>query len=155
MVDANVLLILGTEYQNKWGMRIDPRRQEIYIRKSQDRLKKDKEMSHWTIPIQRQKQLREEAKNLAHMMNTKTGLDHELRKHIMKINKILCHRSKEQLDALVQSVEKDTPKIKGCIKNVCSTCTICKMLGKTPTRPRTDRQTKQGTLRIIMRMVTY
>ena len=77
-------------------------------------------------------------------MNTKTWQDHELRKHIKKIHKILRHKSEEQLTELFQSVKKDTPKIKGCIKNVCSTCTICKTLGKTPTRPRTDGPNQTG-----------
>ena len=43
MVDANILLLLGMEYQKKWGMIIDLGKQEIYIRKSGDRFRNEKE----------------------------------------------------------------------------------------------------------------
>ena len=68
VVDANIPLLLGLEYQMKWGMVIDLGKQEIYIRKSKDRFKKEKETNYWTLPIQRKKRLREETENLTHKM---------------------------------------------------------------------------------------
>jgi len=42
VIEANILLLLGLEYQTEWGMVIDLGKQEIYIRQSRDRFKKEK-----------------------------------------------------------------------------------------------------------------
>ena len=46
VIEANIPLLLGLEYQMEWGIEIDPEKQEIYIRKSIDRFKKEKETNH-------------------------------------------------------------------------------------------------------------
>ena len=53
VIDANIPLLLGLEHQTRWGMIIDLGTEEIYIRKSKDRFKKDKKTNIWTLPIQR------------------------------------------------------------------------------------------------------
>ena len=53
VVEANIPLLLGLEYQKKWGMVIDLGKQEIFIRKSRDKFKKEKETNHWRLPIQK------------------------------------------------------------------------------------------------------
>ena len=95
VIEANILLLLGLEYQVKWGMTIDVGKQEIYIRKSGDRFKKEKETDHWTLPIQRQKQLTKETEKLVHTINTEVMQDWGLRKCIEKIYKIICHQSED------------------------------------------------------------
>ena len=82
------------------GMVIDLGRQEIYIRKSRDVFKKEKEMNHWTLPIQRNKQLKEETEKLVYTVNTKAMQDQYLRKPIKKIHKIMCHKPEEELTKL-------------------------------------------------------
>ena len=102
VVDANIPLILDTEYQKKWGMRIVARRQEIYIKKkSVDRFKKDKETNHWTLPIKRKKRRKEEEQNLTYTMNLKTAQDWQLRQCEKKIHKKPCYKSKEQLTKII------------------------------------------------------
>ena len=47
VVDADIPLLLGLDYQTKWGMMIDIGRKEIFIRKSQQMFKVDAH-SHFT-----------------------------------------------------------------------------------------------------------
>jgi len=53
VVDADIPLLLGLDYQTEWGMVIYLGIQEIYIRGSKNRIKKGKEKNLWTLPIQR------------------------------------------------------------------------------------------------------
>ena len=53
VIDANIPLLLGLEYQTRWGMIIDSGTKEIYIRKSKDKFKKDRRTNMWTLPIQK------------------------------------------------------------------------------------------------------
>ena len=84
VVEANIPLLLGLEYQMEWGMVIDLGKQEIYIRKSKDRFKKEKEMNHCMLPIQRKKQRKEEVENLTYMMNLKITQDRQLRQCVKR-----------------------------------------------------------------------
>ena len=48
----------------------------------------------------------------------------------------MCHKSEEQLTKLFQAAQKDTLRIKRCIKDVCINCNFCKRGRKTSTRLR-------------------
>ena len=77
VVEANIPLLLGLEYQMEWGMVIDLGQQGIYIRKIRDRFNKEKETKHWMLPIQGKKQMKEEIDNLTYTMNLKEIQDRE------------------------------------------------------------------------------
>ena len=65
VIDANIPLLLGLEYQTRWGMIIDSGTEEIYVRKSGDRFKKDKRLNMWTLPIQKKERPRKITKHSA------------------------------------------------------------------------------------------
>ena len=54
VVETNVPLLIGLDYQRKWGMVIDVGRNEIHIRKSDQTFKVDQQDNHWTLPIQKE-----------------------------------------------------------------------------------------------------
>ena len=133
VVDANIPLLLGLDYQKKWGMIIDLGKDEIYIRKSKETFKIKPKTTHWTLPIQR-KTLHRQARTLVYNVNLDGMMEHQLRKHIKKIHKNLSHKSEEQLLKLFRMAGKDTSEVKATIKNVVETCNICNRFRKTPPR---------------------
>ena len=52
VVDADIPLLLGLDYQIKWGMVIDIGEGTIHIRKSNQTFKIESKSNHWTLPIQ-------------------------------------------------------------------------------------------------------
>ena len=106
VVDASIPLLLGLDYQKKWRMVIYLGQQEILIRKSREKFK-EKEVNHRTLPIQKKK-LHEDWENLVFTVNLKKMEDKELRKHMTKIHKNICHKSEEQLTKLFQMAKKDS-----------------------------------------------
>ena len=135
VVETNVPLLIGLDYQKKWGMIIDIGRNEIHIRKSDETFKISGKESHWTLPIQ-QESLHARAKNLVFHVDIESLSDLKLRKHIVKVHKNLAHKSEEQLVKLFKMAGKDSKNIKKVIKDVVDTCSICKRFKKTPPRPR-------------------
>ena len=63
VVDADIPLLLGLDYQNKWGMVIDVGESKIHIRKSNETFKIKSKNHHWTLPIQ-SKNMDSQAKTL-------------------------------------------------------------------------------------------
>ena len=59
----------------------------------------------------------------------------KLRKHIKKVHKNLSHKTEEQLLKLFQMAGKATTKVRKTIKDVVTTCDICRRFKKTPPRP--------------------
>ena len=135
VVETNVPLLIGLDYQRKWGMIIDVGRNEIYIRKSGETFHISEKENHWTLPIQ-EESLHVRARNLVFHVNLDDLCDRKLRKHIVKVHKNLAHKSEEQLVKLFKMAEKDTKGIRKVIKDVVDTCTICKRFKKTPARPK-------------------
>ena len=86
VVDADVPLLLGLDYQSKWGMVIDVGRNIIRIRKSNQTFKMNPDSSHWKLPIQRGT-LHGQAKNLVMHVNLLELDAPKLRKHIKKVHK--------------------------------------------------------------------
>ena len=97
MVAANIPLLLGMEYQKKWGKMIDLREQEVHIKRSKNKFE-------WMLPIQGLKRLEEETADLIGTMDLETKPYLGMRRHIIKTHKILCHKSKERLITLFQAV---------------------------------------------------
>ena len=135
VVETNVPLLIGLDYQKKWGMIIDVGKNEIHIRISDETFKISDKENHWTLPIQ-EESLHVRAKNLVFNVNMEDLSDIKLRKHLVKVHKNLAHKSEEQLVKLFKMAEKDTKNIRRVIKDVVNTCTICKRFKKTPPRPR-------------------
>ena len=64
VVEANIPLLLGLDYQEKWGMVIDIGKKNIHIRKTGENFKiKGSRSKHWTLPIQK-KTLHSQVMNL-------------------------------------------------------------------------------------------
>ena len=135
VVDADIPLLLGLDYQEKWGMIIDLGKKEITIRKSNEKLKINPNSKHWTLPIQ-DTELHTRARNLVFNVNCYEYGDLNLRKHITKVHKNLSHKSEDQMLKLYKMAGKDTKRIRATIKNVVSTCNICNRFRKTPARPK-------------------
>ena len=51
VIEANISLLLGLDYQAEWGMVIDLGMQKVYIRKSKEGFRINKEARIWTLPI--------------------------------------------------------------------------------------------------------
>ena len=52
VVDTDVPLLLGLDYQKRWGMVIDVGKSKIHIRKSNQSFDINPNSSHWRLPIQ-------------------------------------------------------------------------------------------------------
>ena len=136
VVDADIPLLLGLDYQAKWGVIIDIGNQELTIRKSNETFKISSEASHWTLPIQGNKKLHDKAYDYVYHTSLEKLDDKELRKSIMKIHKNLSHKSENQLLKLFKMAGKDTKTVRKMLKNVIESCNVCKRYKKTPPRPR-------------------
>ena len=135
VVDADIPLLIGLDYQRKWGVVMDIGRSNIYIRKSNENFPMKTSMKHWTLPIQSSNIL-QRTKNLVFHVSFETFDIPKLRKHIVKVHKNLCHKSEEQMLRIFKLAGKDTPDIRKLIKEVVDTCNICKRFRKTPPRPK-------------------
>ena len=121
VVDADVPLLLGLDYQTKWDMVIDVGRSVIHIRKSNQTFKMNPKSSHWKLPIQKGT-LHSQAKNLVFHVNLLEMNDNRLRKHVKKVHKNLSHRTEEQLVKLFQMAGKDSTRVRKTIEDVVTTC---------------------------------
>ena len=66
VVDADIPLLLGLDYQEKWGVVIDIGRKELKIRKSKETFKIHPDATHWTLHIQGDKNLYDKAVEYAY-----------------------------------------------------------------------------------------
>ena len=89
VVETNVPLLIGLDYQKKWGMVIDLGENEIHIRKSNQTFRISQKNNHWTLPIQNES-LHGQARKLVFHVELEKLNDHKLRKHIVKIHKNLA-----------------------------------------------------------------
>ena len=135
VVDADIPLLLGLDYQTKWGMVMDIGEKNIFIKKSNQSFKIPPSSSHWTLPVQNST-LHKQAKNLVFNVNLLDMNESKLRKHVKKVHKNLSHKTEEQLVKLFQMAGKDTTKVRNIIKHVVETCNICRRFKKTPPRPK-------------------
>ena len=135
VVDADIPLLLGLDYQTKWGMVMDIGEKNIFIKKSNQSFKIQPSSSHWTLPVQ-SNTLHKQAKNLVFNVNLLDMNESKLRKHVKKVHKNLSHKTEEQLVKLFQMAGKDTTKVRNIIKHVVETCNICRRFKKTPPRPK-------------------
>ena len=135
VVDADIPLLLGLDYQRKWGIILDIGKNELFIRKSGETFPISSSSNYWTLLMQGSS-LHEHAHNLVFSVDLDKLTKAELRKHIVKMHKNLCHKSEEHMVRLFKVANKDTSEIRNTIKSVVSTCNICKRFKKTPPRPR-------------------
>ena len=135
VVDTDVPLLLGLDYQKLWGMIIDVGESKIHIRKSNQSFKIDPQSTHWRLPIQEENVINK-AKSLVLHTELVEMTEKDLRKHIKKVHKNLSHKSEEQMLSLFKVAGKDTKQVKDAIKDVVKTCNICRRFKKTPPRPR-------------------
>ena len=125
VVDADIPLLLGLDYQTKWGMMIDIGKKEIFIRRSRQLFQMDACSSHWTLPIQSDT-LHKRGKYLVFSVNLLDMNNSQLRKHVKKVHKNLCHKTEEQLLKLFHMAGKDTTRVRNTVKSVVETCIICR-----------------------------
>ena len=136
VVDADVPLLLGLDYQEKWGIVLDVQEGTLSIKSTGETFKvKTLRKNHWKLKLQ-QKTLHEEATNLVLNVTMTNMKRNDLKKHIMKVHKNLGHKSKKQLLLLFKMAEQDDKKIRDMIEEVTDECTICRRYKKTPPRPK-------------------
>ena len=136
VVNADIPLLLGLDYQKKWEMIIDIGKSEIIFGKSGETFRvNSSKSSHWTLPLQ-PKKLHLEAKILVFSVETNNLSDRDLRKHVVKVHKNLCHKSENQMLLLYKMAKKDSKQMRKIINDVVSSCQICRKFKKTPPRPR-------------------
>ena len=137
VVDVNIPLLLGMDYLKKWGVVIDTGKDELYIRKSKESFKIGSTKSnHWKLPIQNGKTMHKQAHRLVLSVDLNSLDERELRKHIVKTNKNLAHKSEGHMLRLFQMAGKADRKTRKVLKDVCESCNICKQFRKTRPRPK-------------------
>lgn len=125
VVDADIPLLLGRDYQVKWGLDINIQRKEIFIGKSVESFNISRRRTkHWPLPIQK-KQLHQQIKNLVYNVDLELLSDHQLRKHITKLHQNLCHKSYEQMVKLFSLAGKGDRRTKKMAVDVVARCSIC------------------------------
>ena len=136
VVDTDIPLLIGLDYQKKWGMVIDVGKNQISLRQSNETFDiPEGQNNHWTLPIQAET-FSSQAKYLVFKVDLEGMNAVKLRKHIVRIHKNLAHKSDDQLLKLFRLAGKDSPEVKKVIKSVVQTCNICNRFKKTPARPR-------------------
>ena len=93
-------------------MVLDIDRIELKIRKSKEFFKIHPDATHWTLPIQGDKNLYDKAVEYAYNTTIESLDKKNLRKHIVKIRKNLCHKSEKQLLLLFKMAGKDSKEVK-------------------------------------------
>ena len=136
VVEADVPLLLGLDYQEKWGIVLDVQEGTLKIKATGETFKvKTSRTNHWKLKLQH-KSLHEEASNLVYNVNMEDMNRSELKKHIVKVHKNLGHKSQKQLLLLFKMAEKNNSKTKEAIEEVVEECSICRKYKKTPPRPK-------------------
>ena len=122
-MDADIPLLLGLDYQRKWGIVLDIGKDELHIRKSGETFPINSLSNHLTLPIQGSS-LHEHAHNLVFSVDLDKLAKADLRKYIVKLHKNLCHKSEKHMVRLFKVANKDPNEIRNTIKSVVSTCHI-------------------------------
>ena len=136
LVDADIPLLLGLDYQRKWGIVLDVQDETLRIKYTGETFKiKSSRSNHWKLRIQNNS-IHNEATNLVLNVNLEDMDDNKLKKHILKVHKNLGHKSEHQLLQLVKMAEQDSKKVKETIKDVVKECETCKRFPKTPPTPK-------------------
>ena len=150
VIDADIPLLLGADYQIKWGMVVDVENNEIFLRETNqyEKIKRSKS-GHWKLKIQGKKTWVQEAENLVMYVDIKSLEDYKLRKHIQRVHKNLCHRSEGQMLKLFLLAGKLDSRTRTTIKDVVQTCNICNMFKKTPPRPRVAMPKAETTNEVV------
>ena len=110
VVEADVPLLLGLDYQEKWGIVMDVQEGTLKIKATGETFKvKTSRTNHWKLKLQL-KSLHEEASDLVFNVNLDDMDKYKLKKHINKVHKNLGHKSQKQLLLLFKMAEQDKPK---------------------------------------------
>ena len=132
VVQADIPLLLGLDYQEEWGIVMDIKKKELHIKESNETFNIKNSKSHWKLPIQNKKTITKEAETLVFSVDLNNLSNSEMRKHITKTHKNLAHKSQEQMTTLFRLAGKADTRTKQIIKDVVDTCTLCKQFKKTP-----------------------
>ena len=137
VVNADIPLLLGLDYQEEWGIVMDIEKRELHIKESNETFNiKNSKSTHWKLPIQNKKSIAKETETLVFNVELKELSNSDMRKHITKVHKNLAHKSQEQMTTLFRLAGKADTRTKQIIKDVVDTCTLCKQFKKTPPRPK-------------------
>ena len=100
IVEADIPLLLGMDYQNKWGMILDTGRKQIFIEKTQETFNVDtSRTNHWKLPIRPGKTAHDEARHVVF----KTDLSEINNRKLLELCKDLCMpntHKEEQVDSI-------------------------------------------------------
>ena len=136
VVEADIPLLLGLDYQEKWGIVMDVQEGTLRIKATGETFKvKTKRTNHWKLKLQ-QKSLHEEATNLVLNVKIEDMGRNDLKKHVIKVHRNLGHKSKKQLLLLFKMADQDGSRTKEIVDKVTEECEICRKYKKTPPRPK-------------------
>ena len=130
VVQADVPLLLGSDFQTKLGIVLDIANKTIHIQKSGETFKMGPG-NHWKLPIQSNKRLHTEAAHLVMYVDLESLSERKLKKHIDKTHRTLCHKSEKQMLKLFHMAGKDTTRIRNAIREVVECCAVCSKFKKT------------------------
>ena len=98
---------------------MDIAKKELYIKKSKETFKiSSVKSNHWKLPIQRNKSQYKDTETLVLHVAIEDMSWLNLKKHIIKTHKILCHKSEKQLLLLFKMAGKDDQRTRNVIKEV-------------------------------------
>ena len=136
VVEANVPLLLGLDFQKEQGIVLDIGERSLYIKTSSETFDMRSKGNHWTLPIKKNRSLSKQATQLVLNVEMEEMDSSKLRKHIQRIHKNLYHRSEKQMIKLFLMAGKLGTRTRKLIKEIVENCQICRRFKKTPPRPK-------------------
>lgn len=136
VVNADIPLLLGLDYQRLWGIVMDIANRTLYIKATKETFSiKGTRTNHWTLPIQKHNIL-QQAHKLVLYADILDMENSNLWKHIKKVHKNLAHKSEKQLLLLFNMAGKSDIRLRKIIREVVEKCDVCNKFKKTPPRPK-------------------
>ena len=136
VVEADVPLLLGLDYQERWGIVLDVEEGTLKIKATGETFKvKTSRKNHWKLKLQH-KPLHVVASDIVYNVKMVDMDKYELRRHVLKVHKNLGHKSQKQLFLLFKMAEQYDSRTKEAIEKVVEECNICRRFKKTPPRPK-------------------
>ena len=126
VVEANVPLLLGLDFQQEFGVVIDTGRQTLFIKASGEEFNMSRQGNHWRLPLRSNRTMCTQAEKHVLLVNMDEMDNRNLWKHIKKVHKNLCHKSEAQMMKLFQLAGILNKRTSETIRNVLQNCQICR-----------------------------
>ena len=136
VVEANVPLLLGLDFQKEYGIVIDTGKQTIYIKATDEEFDMSKNGNHWKLPLRKKRTMHSQAEKLVLHVEMEDLNEKDLRNQVQKVHKNLCHKSEKQMIKLFLMAGKLNKRTRNVIRDVVEQCQVCRKFKKTPPRPK-------------------